>query len=80
MAQIPFDDLLKQVDALTSEQREQLLEKLRPSQTKHNTNPMPNRSLYDALRERGMIGSITNGPGDLGTNPFYMEGFGENAQ
>jgi hypothetical protein len=77
MAQIPFDDLLKQVDTLTSEQREQLLDKLQSGQAKNNLSM--GRSLYDALRERGMIGSITNGPGDLSTNPLHMEGFGENA-
>ena len=34
------------------------------------------RTLFDALDERGMIGSF-DGPGDLNTNPKYMEGFGE---
>ena len=35
------------------------------------------KSLYDALNERGMIGSITDGPGDLSTNPKYLKGFGQ---
>ena len=34
------------------------------------------RTLFDALNERGMIGSF-DGPGDLSTNPKHMEGFGE---
>ena len=35
------------------------------------------KSLYDALCERGMTGSIIDSPGDLSTNPQYMEGFGQ---
>jgi len=38
------------------------------------------RSLYDALNERGLIGSITDAPADLSTNPKHMEGFGTDAQ
>ena len=34
------------------------------------------RSLYDALRERGMVGAM-KGPGDLSNNPKHMDGFGE---
>ncbi|MDZ4659768.1 MAG: hypothetical protein SH868_19515, partial [Bythopirellula sp.] len=70
---------LKQIDDLTPEQRDQLLEKLESHQAKNGISPLPDRSLFDALHDRGMIGSITNGPGDLGTNPVHMEGFGENA-
>jgi hypothetical protein len=76
MPQIPFDELLKQIDSLSEEERKQLREKLEPDSKE--ANPAP-RSLYDALLERGLIGSITNGPGDLSTNPIHMEGFGENA-
>ena len=39
----------------------------------------PKKSLYDALNEEGMIGSITDAPPDLGINPTYMEGFGQHA-
>ncbi len=34
------------------------------------------RSLLDALKERGMVGAM-KGPGDLSTNPVHMKGFGE---
>ena len=33
------------------------------------------RSALEAFQEAGVIGSI-DGPGDLGTNPKHMEGFG----
>ncbi len=32
-------------------------------------------SVYDALRCR-LLGCLTGGPGDLSTNPDYIEGFG----
>lgn len=34
------------------------------------------KSLYDVLTERGMLGCF-DGPTDLSTNPKHMEGFGE---
>jgi len=34
------------------------------------------RSLFDVLSARGLIGAM-QGPGDLSTNPKHMEGFGE---
>ena len=36
----------------------------------------PTESLHDRLSEAGILGSFS-GPGDLSTNPKYMEGFGE---
>lgn len=36
------------------------------------------KSLYDVLSERGMLGCF-DGPTDLATNPRHMEGFGRNA-
>lgn len=35
-----------------------------------------NKSLYETLHARGMVGSF-EGPTDLSTNPEHMEGFGE---
>jgi hypothetical protein len=75
MGDVAFNELLNQIDDLTADQRQQLLAKLRPE----SENTAPTQSLYDALKMRGMIGSITDGPGDLGTNPAHLEGFGENA-
>jgi hypothetical protein len=63
MSDIAFNELLKQIGDLTADQRQQLLAKL---QTESATTA-PTQSLYDTLNERGMIGSITNGPGNLGT-------------
>ena len=34
------------------------------------------KSLYDVLTERGILGCF-DGPTDLSTNPKHMEGFGE---
>ena len=34
------------------------------------------KSLYDVLSERGILGCF-DGPTDLSTNPKHMEGFGE---
>ncbi len=35
------------------------------------------RTLYDAFAEKGLIGCIHSGTGDLSTNPKHMEGFGK---
>ena len=36
----------------------------------------PKRSLYDAWKERGLVGCLKRVPNDLSTNPKYLEGFG----
>lgn len=38
--------------------------------------PREGRSLLDAMKEHGMVGTM-EGPGDLSTNPAHMQGFGE---
>jgi len=38
--------------------------------------PDNERSLFDALTQRGILGCF-DGPIDLSTNPKHMEGFGE---
>ncbi len=76
-----FDDLLQRVRSeLTPEEQQRLAEQL--SQTTGKNVPQAadgetEKSLYDALSELGMIGSIVDGPGDLSTNPEYMRGFGQ---
>ncbi|MDC0936891.1 hypothetical protein OAS39_11445 [Pirellulales bacterium] len=35
------------------------------------------RTLYDAFAEKGLIGCIRSGSGDLSANPKHMEGFGK---
>jgi len=59
-----------------SEVLEEVIAKIPPPRPTENKE----RSLYDALNERGLIGSITDAPADLSTNPKYMEGFGADAQ
>jgi hypothetical protein len=34
-------------------------------------------TVYEALLRLGLLGSVSDGPSDLSTNPKYMEGFGE---
>jgi hypothetical protein len=34
-------------------------------------------SVYEAMVRTGLLGSITDAPADLSTNPAYMDGFGE---
>jgi hypothetical protein len=77
-----FDDLLERARTeLTAEEQQRLAEEL--SQLAERTRvSLPadrntEKSLFDALHERGMIGSISDGPGDLSTGPEYMEGFGQ---
>ncbi len=55
---------------------EEVLAKIPPPRSTENKE----RSLYDALNERGLIGSITDAPADLSTNPKHMEGFGSDAR
>jgi hypothetical protein len=43
------------------------------------TNGQRERTLFDVLNERGILGCF-DGPTDLSTNPKHMEGFGESRQ
>lgn len=35
-------------------------------------------SVFDALKQSGLLGCLKGGPADLSSNPDYMEGFGQN--
>ena len=35
------------------------------------------KTVYEAMLQLGLLGSVHDGPSDLSTNPKYMEGFGE---
>jgi hypothetical protein len=77
-----FEYLLQRARSdLTAEEQQRLAEQLSLSAEKATALPDKNgetgKSLFDALSERGMIGSIIDGPGDLSTNPQHMEGFGQ---
>ena len=43
--------------------------------TTDDETPAP-RSFYEAMKEAGAIGCVTDAPADLSTNPVHMEGFG----
>ncbi|MFO7902836.1 MAG: hypothetical protein R6U98_09260 [Pirellulaceae bacterium] len=79
-----FEDLLQRARSeLTAEEQKRLAEQLSQSAGKAVAGGMDSetgKSLYDALNERGMIGSIVDGPGDLSTNPRHMEGCGQDGE
>lgn len=76
-----YEDLLQRAQSeLTLEERHRLAEQLSDSGdaiAAPNGGRQATKSLYEALDERGMIGSIPEGPGDLSTNPEYLRGFGQ---
>ena len=76
-----FDDLLQRARSeLTPEEQERLAKQLSQTAGKkvpHAADGETAKSLYDALSELGLIGTIVDGPGDLSTNPEYMKGFGQ---
>ncbi|MBC8871356.1 MAG: hypothetical protein H8E44_18170 [Planctomycetes bacterium] len=80
MATDRFDDILKRVrDELSSdEQRKLIVELSKQSETTAGSDGQ--RSLFDALNDRGLIGSLADAPADLGTAPEHMEGFGQDAE
>lgn len=73
-----FNDLAKRLEALSPQQRAELIERLERLQTSATTSHN-GRSALDGFKERGLIGSITDAPADWSTNPKYMEGFGSDA-
>ena len=54
----------------------ELLEEMFGSLARKRRVPREGRSLLDAMKEHGMVGTM-QGPKDLSTNPKHMEGFGE---
>jgi hypothetical protein len=52
----------------------ELLAKAALSTTPDSPEVVTDKSLYDVLSERGMLGCF-DGPTDLATNPRHMEGF-----
>jgi hypothetical protein len=79
MSNRKYDEILRQAcETLSREEQLQLARALTDTHASANTQDA--RTLYDALAARGIIGSITDAPADLGTNPKYMEGFGQNGR
>jgi hypothetical protein len=76
-----FDDILELAahDLNRDEQLKLIQELTKITRPANGGTPDQNKSLYDALNEGGMIGSIGDAPSDLGMNPLHMEGFGQHA-
>ena len=72
-----FDEVLDKARHLSPEERQQLVREL--SQPESHADG-EQRSIYDALKARGLIGFMTDAPEDLSTNSKYMEGFGQDAR
>jgi len=81
MASDQFDDIFQRASQdLNREEQLKLIQELaKLASTVNGADAQPAKTLYDALNEQEMIGSITDAPADLGTNPRYMEGFGQHA-
>lgn len=76
-----YRDILQRVrDELSDEERQQLLEELAKNAPTTNGAAGSERSLFDVLQDRGLIGFMHEGPTDLSTNPRHMEGFGQHAE
>ncbi len=76
MATERYDEILRRArEELNRDEQLQLARAL-SQKTLDRNGADQQKSLYDALQERGVIGSITDAPSDLGTNPKYLEGFG----
>lgn len=77
MASERIADFLRQArENLSREEQLQLAHALAGSPTCDNGTSR-RKSLYDALSERGILGSIKDAPPDLGTNPAYLESLGQ---
>lgn len=57
---------------------DELLAKAQLPATAEAPEVVTDKSLYDVLSERGILGCF-DGPTDLATNPKHMEAFGQNA-
>lgn len=84
MSQPSYEEVLQSARQLSPEERERLARELARTEPQPNGESTDNesievRTLGDAFRERGLLGGMTDGPPDLGTNPKYMGGFGEHA-
>jgi hypothetical protein len=75
-----FDEILQQFDALSSDQQEDLLDRLVRHQATAANGQAAGQSALDGFKQRGLLGSIQDAPSDWSTNPEYLEGFGQNDQ
>jgi len=70
--------LAEQTGKSHAELIDELLANAALSTTPDSPEVVTDKSLYEVLSERGMLGCF-DGPTDLATNPRHMEGFGKNA-
>lgn len=81
MSTSDFDEILKQIDQLSGEQREELISRLEQTRnTIGQANGRSTESLLDVFEKRGIVGSIKDAPADWSSNPDHMNGFGEDDQ
>lgn len=71
-----FDEILSQARQQLSRDEQLKLARTLLQSAPNGDSPNAQKSLYEVLQERGLIGSITDAPSDLGTNPKHLEGFG----
>jgi len=72
-----FEKVLQEARSLSPEDQQKLVRELSQSESPSGGEQ---RTVYDALKARGLIGFMTDAPEDLSTNPKYMEGFGQDAR
>lgn len=77
MSQDSINEIIKQFDQLSPEERRQFIQALEQRQTSINADS--NRSLLKAFQDRGLIGSLKGLPADWSMNPDYLSGFGSSA-
>jgi hypothetical protein len=75
-----YDDILRQAGETLSREEQLEFAHALSQQARSNSSSQQTKSLYEALQARGVIGSITNASADLGTNPKYLEGLGQNGR
>lgn len=74
MSSRSYDDILKQVQQLSQEEQQRLIQELLSEISP--AEPSKGKTLGECMEQRGLLG-IASGPRDLSTNPKHMEGFGE---
>ena len=75
-----FEEIAKRFDKMSPEEREDLLDRLEERRAVVDRGNGAGPSLFDAMNERGMAGSIKNAPPDWSTNPKYLEGLGQDVE
>lgn len=74
MATHSYDDVLKQAQQLSEQDKSRLIRELSRGNAARKANS--GKTLGECMEARGLKG-IAAGPADLSTNPEYLDGFGE---